>query len=480
MRRYQRVIQVIKRQIESGILKPGAQVPSIRSMSLQTGYSAVTVHHAYIELESEGILRARPRSGFYVTEKIRKLADFPPNESIFDGYQSNRPLSLETAFCEISLAWQNKNIQNFSSMHVSDDLLTSKELASLFLKEMRKSLANSTSTKKLQCERELCETLAKRLFLRGMTVRPKEILIARSARYCLDLCLEVVTSPGDTVLVETPSYPALFAALRRRQLNVVEIYSHPNYGIDPDQFDYLMDTNDIKVCALMPTHHFPTGVSSPIYTLQRMLSKAASKKATIIENDTYGELSHDVGTRKTLYELDENGIVLQIGTFEEFLGSRFGLSWILTRNHYAKIYEANFFSDPLADQVALQSALAEFVSKRGYDRHLRRLRENLSSRVRQGLNLISQKFPQDCAVSRPDGGFTCWIRAPTEFDAMEATREALEKNFGYLPGPIFSATNSFKNFFALNLSFEWNSPQVQKLNALADLLNAQSRKKLRR
>ncbi|RWX63400.1 GntR family transcriptional regulator, partial [Mesorhizobium sp. M2A.F.Ca.ET.039.01.1.1] len=66
MRRYEFVVDLIKRRIRTGTLRVGDRLPSVRQLSDDTGYSPMTVHHAYELLEAEGVCEARPRSGFYV------------------------------------------------------------------------------------------------------------------------------------------------------------------------------------------------------------------------------------------------------------------------------------------------------------------------------------------------------------------------------------------------------------------------------
>src|ERR1700733_12856626 len=80
MRRYEQVVSYIRRRIEAGTLKPGERLPSVRALSESTAFSMVTVHHGYALLESEGIIEARPRAGFFVAAsapQARNFADTP-------------------------------------------------------------------------------------------------------------------------------------------------------------------------------------------------------------------------------------------------------------------------------------------------------------------------------------------------------------------------------------------------------------------
>jgi DNA-binding transcriptional MocR family regulator len=128
--------------------------------------------------------------------------------------------------------------------------------------------------------------------------------------------------------------------------------------------------------------------------------------------------------------------------------------------------------EPLGVDAALQRAIAQYMHRRSYDRHLRQLREALATRTRQGMKLISQHFPLSCAVSRPTGGFMCWIRGPQRFNAMEAADEALRRSVSIPPGPMCSVTGSFRNFVSLNLSYPWDDVREKKLLVLAELMAA--------
>jgi DNA-binding transcriptional MocR family regulator len=80
----------------------------------------------------------------------------------------------------------------------------------------------------------------------------------------------------------------------------MEIYSHPTTGIDPEQFEYLLEQGGIAACLLMPVNHYPTGVTYSQETMRRIVEAAAARGVPIIENDLLGELSHSVPVAPTL------------------------------------------------------------------------------------------------------------------------------------------------------------------------------------
>lgn len=466
MRRYQEIVKRVHQRINAGTLKPGDQLPSVREMGKQSGYSPVTIHHAYGLLESEGIIQARARSGFYVTATASRMADFP-DADLHDADAS--PVSVSRLVYRLMSSWQDDTLENFASISPSADLLSNDQLRRQLLQVLRQGFRQPVVTEP-EGDGLLREIIAKRAAQRGIMVRARDVLITSSAISALNLCLDVITKPGDTILVESPSFFPLFAALQRRQLKAVEIYSHPKNGLDPDQFAYLLDKNDIKACLLMPANHYPTGTHCSEDAMRRIAANAAMHGVPIIENDLYGELTFGSTPAPTLKMFDEDDIVLQIGSFADTLGSGFGLGWVLTGRHHATLVEQNFFASLTGGDPGVQRAIAQYMTRHSYDRHLRHVRETMAARMWHGLALAAQCLPRHCAVTQPAGGFMCWIRGPTDLDATLLSRKALSLGVTLPPGPMFSVANSFKNFFALNMSFPWNSAREEKLRRIAEVL----------
>jgi len=470
MYRYENVVSRVQRWIDAGVLKPGDRVPSVRDMSEQTGFSAVTVHHAYALLESNGVVRASPRSGFYVAPTVRRLSEFSPSRVEFRSLESSAA-PVSEALGKLIYTWRKNSIHTFGNVYPSDDLLPSEEIRTHLMRALREETRWSVETASTDGDPLLREVIAKRASQRGMDATANDIIVTRSAQCALNLCLDAVTRPGDTVLIESPSYYPIFDALRRRGLKVMEIYSHPITGVDPDQFEYLLGNAGITACLLTAVNHFPTGVTHPEDTLRRIVQAAARRNVPIIENDLFGELSHHGPAASPLKRFDPDHTVLQFGSFACTLGPRFGLGWIHSRRHRAEMLNQTVLGEPLGVDAAMQRAIARYMQRRSYDRHIRQLREALASRMRRGLSLISQHFPESCAVSRPSGGFMCWVRGPKGLSAMDVADVALRQSVSIPPGPMFSITASFRNFFSLNLSYPWDDGSEKKLRVLADLLD---------
>ena len=63
---YAQVVDLISGQLESGALRPGDRLPSLRRLSDKLEVSIPTVRQAYLELERRGRIEARPKSGYFI------------------------------------------------------------------------------------------------------------------------------------------------------------------------------------------------------------------------------------------------------------------------------------------------------------------------------------------------------------------------------------------------------------------------------
>lgn len=66
---YEQIKNQVLTLIRLGILAPGAPIPSIRSVSAETGVNVNTVKKAFAELEMSGVIYTVPGLGSFVSEQ---------------------------------------------------------------------------------------------------------------------------------------------------------------------------------------------------------------------------------------------------------------------------------------------------------------------------------------------------------------------------------------------------------------------------
>lgn len=471
-RRYQQVTDLIRHRIETATLKPGDKLPSVRKLQELTGFSMTTIHHGYSLLEGDGVIVARPRSGFFVADNAADAVTDLEEDREGADTQANRLVSVDELAFRVTSLWHRQDLEAFGATYPSRDLSVRQKIDQHIRQILRVHRSGLPEMDSPEGDPLLREVIARRAVLKGIIVRPADVAILGRGIQGLDLCIEALTAPGDIVLVESPSFFPVFAALQRRQLRAIEIYSHPKTGIDANQFEHLLRNNRVKACVLMPIHHYPTGITYSTETIRSVVTTANRLDVPIIEIDLYGELTHGGETMSSLKQYDTKDQVLHFSSLGGLSAYGYGVSSVISPRYQQILTQRQFMAVLSSGEGVIQHGIAEYIVKSGYDRHLRQMRATLSERIDQGLKLIAENFPAACAVSRPNGGFMCWVRGPREFDAIRASRIALANQISLPPGPMFSVTNSFGNFVALNLSLPWTEDRIRKLKVVASLMRA--------
>ena len=70
---YEQIIEQALQLVASGVLKPGDQLPSVRSLSQALSANPNTLQKAYTELERRGITMSVPGSGRFIANEALRL-----------------------------------------------------------------------------------------------------------------------------------------------------------------------------------------------------------------------------------------------------------------------------------------------------------------------------------------------------------------------------------------------------------------------
>ncbi|HEY0891545.1 MAG TPA: PLP-dependent aminotransferase family protein, partial [Cellvibrio sp.] len=109
----------------------------------------------------------------------------------------------------------------------------------------------------------------------------------------------------------------------------------------------------------------------------------------------------------------------------------------------------------------------------GYDRHLRKLRDTLETQQQLMLAAIARYFPAQTKVTQPGGGYFLWVELPEHIDTLKLFSLALAQGISIAPGPIFSATQRFRNCARINYGQPWNKETEAAIAVLGKLIASQ-------
>ncbi len=116
-----------------------------------------------------------------------------------------------------------------------------------------------------------------------------------------------------------------------------------------------------------------------------------------------------------------------------------------------------------------QTAIAHFLQNGRYELHLRHLRKALHTQCLRYVQAVTEFFPEDTRITRPQGGFALWVEMNENIDAYKLHKRALKHNIGIAPGHIFSTQGQFQNYLRLTYGLPWSNQIEEAIETLGEL-----------
>lgn len=451
MKLYQELAADLSTLIRQGTLRAGDRIPSVRELCRERGVSPATAMRAYDVLEANGLVESRHRSGYYVSTRWQRATPEPrPSRPPTRSTQ----VDVSNLVFEILEASRNRDVVPLGSAFPSPTLFPWAKLARHLGSSARNMDPWSTVESLPPGSDELRRQIARRYLHFGSRVPADEIIITAGALEALNLCLQTVTKPGDTVAIEAPSFYACLQAIEMCGLRAVEIPTHPREGVDLGALAQALSKHDVRACWFMTSFQNPLGASMPEDKKRDLVKLLAERDIPLIEDDVYAELHFGERRPKPAKAFDRKGLVLNCGSFSKSLAPGYRLGWTAA-GRFAADVQRRKITTSLATSVPIQNGVAQMLRNEAYDRHLEKLRQALKSQQAAALAAINKHFPAGVRVATPEGGYFLWLELPERVDALEVHRRAIEAHISIAPGPMFSARRQFRSCLRLNYGHPW-------------------------
>jgi DNA-binding transcriptional MocR family regulator len=454
--------------VEKGALRAGDKVPSVRKLSRQQKVSIATVLQAYRLLENQGVIEARPQSGYYV----RALCLRPPAEpEMSKPAPSATKVSVGDLAVQVIKATRDPSLVRLGAALPSPELLPTQQLNRAMTSLGRRFPQAGNSYDAPPGNTALRTQVARRAVEAGCILSPDDIVTTCGCQEALNLCLRAVAKPGDTIAIESPTFYGILQIIEMLGMRALEIPTHPRDGISLEALGYALESHPIKACLFTPNFNNPMGSCMPEASKERLVAMLAQREIPLIEDDIYGDLGFAPQRPKTCKSFDKQGLVLLCDSFSKTLAPGYRVGWTAPGRYQAQVEHLKFVSS-IATATLPQMAIADFLANGGYDHHLRKVRRLYAQKVQQMTQAITKYFPEATRVTRPAGGHVLWVELPPHINSLELYRRALAAKISIAPGPIFSAKQKYQNFIRLNCGNPWSEVIENALIKLGQLIAA--------
>jgi len=461
---YHQLADQIHELIRAGTLRAGDRVPSVRRLSSQQRVSVSTVLQAYQRLEDIGLIEARPQSGYYVRRLNAAVQEPEPSQP------PKRALHVEVnELTDAVLAYAaDPNVVAFGSACAAPELFqlerVRRVLSSLARRD-RNALGRyglPPGTEKLR------RAVARRALEWGCRIDHRHLVTTTGCIEAINLALRAVTKPGDLVALESPTFYGFLQILQSLGLRALEIPTHPRSGISLEALELALAEHPVKAVLVMPSVSNPIGASMSDAAKKRLVELLAAKGVPLIEDHIYAELQFGSTPPRPAKAFDRSGNVMLCSSFSKTLAPGLKVGWIEPGRWHDSVRMLKFMSSGGQNEL-VELAVAELLESGGYERSLRQLRRRFESQVDLARGVIAESFPRGTRVTRPAGAYIVWVELPKGCDTVLLFERLLERRITIAPGPMFSASQRYRNCMRLSVGQAWADKHERALREVGRL-----------
>lgn len=432
--------------IESGVLAPGARLPSWLDLAAQLGVARGTVRTAYEKLSAAQLIVASRATGTQVAERRAasvRQEETPDPGSFMEMYQE---LTAGPAIFQMGVPAQQT--------------IPAKLFARIRSSAVRAELSAPAIYPDPRGEFELRREIAAYLAIaRGIECSPSQIIVTGSFSSGLGLALRVLGLERQKAWVENPGFPFTRRGLELAGLSLAPI------AVDAEGMDVDYGLNhapDAALVVVTPGQQAPLGFTLSLARRLRLLDWATQRGAWVIEDDYLSELQLKGRATPALAALDRAGRVIHIGSFSKTLTPALRLGFLVAPLPLATRFAEVAACLAPAPGPAVQLATAAFMRDGHYMRHLRRTKRIYAMQGEALLKCL-RSHTMDVVIA----GLGVLLRLPDGAPDLAIAREALP--FGLAPTPLsiwHASTASVRRGLLLGIA---TSP-VERIEASCDRL----------
>lgn len=425
---YRQVATALKHAIDAGEVPLGTVLPPERVLATELSVSRSTVVSAYDRLKGDGWLESRQGSGTWVRRP-------DPAPSTGDGRTSASRLLLEGDEDDLgghALTGPTSDVIEFTVAAVPG----CRTVVDTALGLERADLERLTASHGYVPAgiRPLRRAIAQRFTERGAATVEDQVLVTTGATQGIALLARQALQPGDTVLVESPTFPGALDIFRSLGARLVPV-PVDDQGARTDLLADLVARTSPRLLYVVPTYHNPTGAVMPPERRREIARIASEYRVPVIEDLSLVDTGlDDEAPPAPIAAHDPTAPVYSVGSMSKLFWAGLRIGWIRAQEAgIAGLVKAKSVADlgsPLVSQL-IATRLLEHTDEVRTER-----RAELAPRVDTMTRALGALLP-DWEWRRPRGGLSLWCQLPYG-NAEEFADVAMRHGVAVIPGPVLS------------------------------------------
>ncbi len=457
---YEYLYRCIREDISEGTLKPGEKLPSKREMAVSHKIAVITVENAYAQLQLEGYITSRERSGYFVNEGMQALhgrsrsrtetSEDRSGKEVLRSGNRNKNINMAGGTTAVggNVPAGEKRV-DFSTNHAAKDAFPFSTWAKLMRRELTNREEEFLEKPGAEGVGELREAIADYLRkAKGLAPDPERIIIGPGTEYLHYLLLQLI-GRDRVAAVEDPGYKKIGRLYEGNGLKCLYI-PVDGRGMTVDA----LRGSSASLVHISPSHHFPTGCVMPADRRHRLLQWAAERDAYIVEDDYDSEFRFDGRPVPTLASLDD-GHVIYMNTFTKTLAPSIRIAYMVLPEKLMQIFSERLSFISSAVSAFEQYTLAAFIREGYYERHISRMRNAYRQHRMKMLRVLEEsRLSREACVEEDSAGLHFILHMKREIDDERFVGELEREGIRLLPVSLYcyQSAEKYRHRFLIHYS----------------------------
>jgi len=304
---------------------------------------------------------------------------------------------------------------------------------------------------------KLREFLAQWLEMDVKKFTTDNIIITSGSQQGLDLVSKALLDPGDIVIVELPSYLAALNAFRSYGAEII--------GIPMDEDGMIMEIFEDKLATIkskskkakfvytISNFQNPAGVTISLSRRKKLLEIVKNYNLIIVEDNPYDKIRFEGTPLPSIFSLDHEGYVINLGTFSKILCPGLRLAWVSGHQEIIEKIVILKQATDLCTSILNQLIAYEYCNEGLIDKNIESNVLIYKKKRDVMLESLEKYFPAEASWTKPEGGFFVFVTLPEYLDTDTMLYEAIKEKVAYVSGSSFYANGKGKNTMRLSFCY---------------------------
>ncbi|MGB0388411.1 MAG: PLP-dependent aminotransferase family protein [Ardenticatenaceae bacterium] len=278
-----------------------------------------------------------------------------------------------------------------------------------------------------------------------------DILVFSGSQSVLDTVGKILISPGDGVVIESPSYLGAISAFNAYEPRYFSVATD-EHGLIPEALEQILTQQQVKFIYLTPTFQNPTGRTLTLERRQQVAEIIKRHNTVVLEDDPYGALRYSGEPLPPIQQFAPNHVIYA-STFSKILspGLRVGFcavpttlrKWLVVAKQAADLHTSTFS----------QAVAAEYLQGHYLKKQLPKIINLYRPRRDTMLAALDRYFPANFTWTEPDGGMFLWLEGPEGLDAEALYWQCIEEKVAFVPGKYFFTDHQTEGLATMRFNF---------------------------